>query len=70
MVRTSDSQPEDRGFEFRRGIFEQDTIKSTARGSHNKQNWLRHPNLSKKIKKTLKYWIFHNILIKILNNNT
>jgi hypothetical protein len=27
----------------RRGICEQDTLKSTARGSHNKQNCLRHP---------------------------
>jgi hypothetical protein len=31
------------GWKARRGIFEQDTLKSTARGSHNKQNCLRHP---------------------------
>jgi hypothetical protein len=36
----------------RRGICEQDTLKSTARGSHNKQNCLRHlSNLSKKTPK-------------------
>jgi hypothetical protein len=52
MVRTSDSK---RGSwvrisaKARRGIREQDTLKFTARGSHNKQNCLRHPyNLSKK----------------------
>jgi hypothetical protein len=33
-----------------RGIFEQDTLKSTARGSHNKQKLLAAP-LSKKNKK-------------------
>jgi hypothetical protein len=44
MVRMSDSQPEGRRFESRRRrIFEQDTLKSTARGSHNKHNCLRHP---------------------------
>jgi hypothetical protein len=32
----------------RRGICEQGTVKSTARGSHNKQN----PNLSKGLNKT------------------
>jgi hypothetical protein len=52
MVRTSDSQPEGRGFESRRrakarrGICEQDTLKSTARGSQNKQNCLRHVPLT------------------------
>jgi hypothetical protein len=30
MVRTSNSLPEGRGFESRRGICEQDTLKSTA----------------------------------------
>jgi hypothetical protein len=34
----------------RHGIYEQDTLQSTVRGSHNKQNCLRHPNLS--LKKT------------------
>jgi hypothetical protein len=41
MVRTSDSQPKGHGFRIlakaRRGICEQDTLKSTARGSQNKQ---------------------------------
>jgi hypothetical protein len=38
---------------FRRGICEQDTLKSTVRGSQNKQNCLRHVplNLSKKKKR-------------------
>jgi hypothetical protein len=48
MVRTSDSQPEGRGFESLRGICEQDTFRSTARGSHNKQNYFRHPTPHKK----------------------
>jgi hypothetical protein len=47
MVRMSDSQPEGRGFEPRRAIYEQDTLKSTARGSHNKQNCLRQTSVKK-----------------------
>jgi hypothetical protein len=52
MVRMLDSQPEGHGFESRRrhGVesvsrygMVSDTLKSTARGSHNKQNSLRHP---------------------------
>jgi hypothetical protein len=43
MVRMSVPQPDGRGFESRRGICEQDTLKSTARGSYNKQNCLWHP---------------------------
>jgi hypothetical protein len=39
VVRTTDSRPEGRGFESRR-ICEQDTLKSTAQGSQNKQNCL------------------------------
>jgi hypothetical protein len=49
MVRTSDSQPDGRGFESRRRhavVSEQDTLKSTARGSQNKQNCLRHVPLT------------------------
>jgi hypothetical protein len=46
MVWMSDSQPKGRGFESRRGICEQDTLKSTALGSQNKQNCLRHVPLT------------------------
>jgi hypothetical protein len=45
MVRMSDSQPEGRGFESRRGICEQDALKSTARGT---ACGTPRPNLSKK----------------------
>jgi hypothetical protein len=46
MVRMSDSQPEGRGFESRRGICEQDTLNpqlGVAIISRIKQNCLRHP---------------------------
>jgi hypothetical protein len=48
----------------RRGICEQDTLKFTAQGNHDKQNCLRHSPLTSVKKKFLNcriYSIFHNI---------
>jgi hypothetical protein len=51
MVRTSDSQPEGREFESRRGICEQDTLNSTARVAIISRIAWGTPNLSTKKKK-------------------
>jgi hypothetical protein len=48
MVRTSDSQPEGRGFESWRGIFEQDTLKSIAQVAIISRIACGTPKLSKK----------------------
>jgi hypothetical protein len=60
MVRMSDSQPEVRiPANARRGICEQDTLKSTAQGIHNKQNCLRHLASVKKVSNAIPLKLQH-----------